>query len=148
MFTTLLVALDGGPQHERVLDLAAALAGPRSRLHLLCVLDPEYALADDAGADDRRTYPQAARQRSRAEAVLADALADLRERGVDAVARLPAGDPGEVISEQARQLGCDLIVIGHRHLSRLQRLFEPSVGRWTIDHAPCPVLVETRAPRG
>lgn len=40
MFNTLLVALDGGPQHDRVLDLAAAMAGPRSRLHLLCVLDP------------------------------------------------------------------------------------------------------------
>jgi nucleotide-binding universal stress UspA family protein len=51
-----------------------------------------------------------------------------------------------VISAQARRLQCDLIVIGHRHLSRLQRLFEPSVGQWTIDHAPCPVLVETRDP--
>ncbi len=48
MFTTLLVALDGGPQHARVLDLAAAIAGPHSRLHLLCVLDPEFALAADA----------------------------------------------------------------------------------------------------
>ena len=27
MFNTLLVALDGGPQHARVLDLAAAIAG-------------------------------------------------------------------------------------------------------------------------
>ena len=38
-------------------------------------------------------------------------------------------------------------VIGHRHLSRLERLFEPSIGQWTIDHAPCPVLVETRDPQ-
>jgi nucleotide-binding universal stress UspA family protein len=52
-----------------------------------------------------------------------------------------------VISEQARRLKCDLIVIGHRHLSRLERLFEPSIGQWTIDHAPCPVLVETRDPQ-
>ena len=41
----------------------------------------------------------------------------------------------------------DLIVIGHRHLSRLERLFEPSIGQWTIYHAPCPVLVETRDPQ-
>ncbi|HHA2861282.1 TPA: universal stress protein [Stenotrophomonas maltophilia] len=147
MFTTLLVALDGGPQHARVLDLAAAIAGPRSRLHLLCVLDPEFALAADASEADRIEYPEAARQRSRAEAVLAEALAELRERGVDAIAQIPSGDPGEVISEQARRLKCDLIVIGHRHLSRLKRLFEPSIGQWTIDHAPCPVLVETRDPQ-
>ncbi|MBN5031738.1 universal stress protein [Stenotrophomonas maltophilia] len=146
MFNTLLVALDGGPQHARVLDLAAAIAGPRSRLHLLCVLDPEFALAADASDADRREYPEAARQRSQAEAVLAQALAELRERGFDAIAQIPTGDPGEVISEQARRLKCDLIVIGHRHLSRLERLFEPSIGQWTIDHAPCPVLVETRDP--
>ncbi len=144
MFLQLLVALDGGPQHERVLDLAATVAGPRSRVHLLCVLDPEYALPGDASDADRLAYPQAARQQARAEAVLVDALADLRERGVDANALLPSGDPGEVISAQARHLQCDLIIIGHRHLTRLQRLFEPSVGQWTIDHAPCPVLVETR----
>ncbi len=73
MFNTLLVALDGGPQHARVLDLAAAIAGPHSRLHLLCVLDPEFALAADASEADRIEYPEAARQRSRAEAVLAEA---------------------------------------------------------------------------
>ncbi|MNT30441.1 Stress response protein NhaX [compost metagenome] len=110
------------------------------------MLDPEFALAADASDADRREYPAAARQQAHAEAVLADALAELRERGVDAIAQLPSGDPGEVISAQARRLQCDLIVIGHRHLSRLQRLFEPSVGQWTIDHAPCPVLVETRDP--
>lgn len=144
MFQTLLVALDGDPQHARVLDLAAAIAGPRSRLHLLCVLDPEFTLGADASEADRIEYPQAARQRSRVEAVLAKALAELRERGVDAIAQIPSGEPGEVISEQARRLKCDLIVIGHRHLSRLERLFDSSVAQWTLDHAPCPVLVETR----
>ena len=48
MFTKILVALDGGPQHAQVLDLAGSLAGPSTRLHLLCVLDPAFALADDA----------------------------------------------------------------------------------------------------
>ena len=56
MFTTLLVALDGGPQHARVLDLAAAIAGPHSRLHLLCVLDPEFALAADASEAPSSQY--------------------------------------------------------------------------------------------
>lgn len=144
MFTTLLVALDGGPQHDALLDLVGHLAGPRSRVHLLCVLDPEFTLPTDASEADRREYAEAARQRAHAEAVLADALADLRERGVDAIAQLPSGDPGEVISAHARHLHADLIVIGHRHLSRLQRLLDSSVAHWTLDHAPCPVLVETR----
>lgn len=144
MFTTLLVALDGGHQHDPLLDLVSRVAGPRSRVHLLCVIDPEFALPDDASEADRREYPEATRQRARAEGLLQDAVAQLRERGVDARPAMPVGDPGEVISTQARELDADLIVIGHRHLSRLQRLLDSSVAQWTLDHAPCPVLVETR----
>ncbi len=147
MFTTLLVALDGGPQHDILLDLVTRVAGPRSRLHLLCVIDPEFALSADASDADRREYPAAERQRAKAEGLLQDAIAQLRQRGVDARPLLPAGDPAKVISTQARELGADLIVIGHRQLSRLQRLLDSSVAQWTLDHAPCPVLVETRGER-
>ncbi|MCC7633798.1 universal stress protein [Stenotrophomonas rhizophila] len=144
MFKHILVALDGGPQHAQVLALAGSLATPRTRLHLVCVLDPSYALDDDAPRSDTTEYRAADDQRRQAVQLLDIALADLRERGIDAVARHPAGDPAEVLCAQARQHGCDLIVIGHRHLSRVERLFDRSVGQWTIDHAPCPVLVEVR----
>lgn len=53
MFTSILVAIDGGPQHAQVLALAGSLATPHTRLHLLCVLDPAFALADDAPRADR-----------------------------------------------------------------------------------------------
>ncbi|WP_411852114.1 universal stress protein [Stenotrophomonas sp. LGBM10] len=144
MFNHVLVALDGGSQHAQVLALAASLATPRTRVHLLCVLDPAYALADDAPRSDRTEYLAADAERRQATHLLDAALADLRERGIDAVASHPAGDPGDVLCDYARQHGCDLIVVGHRHLSRMARLFERSVGQWTIDHAPCPVLVEVR----
>lgn len=144
MFNTLLVAIDGGAQHDQVLALAASLATPRSRLHLVCVLDPSYALDDDAPRGDRDEYPAANAERLQAQQLLERALGALRERGIDGVASHPAGDPPAVLCDYARQHGCDVIVIGHRHLSRVERLFERSVGQWTIDHAPCPVLVEVR----
>jgi nucleotide-binding universal stress UspA family protein len=144
MFNTLLVAIDGGPQHARVLALAASLATPHTRLHLLCVLDPAYALDDDASRSDRTEYRAADDQRRQAAQLLEQALGALRERGIDAVASHPAGEPAQVLCAYARQHDCDLIVIGHRHLSGMERLFERSVGQWTIDHAPCPVLVEVR----
>ncbi len=59
-------------------------------------------------------------------------------------AELRAGDPVQVILGEARRLGCELIVIGHRHLGRLERLLDPSVGDRVIREAPCPVLVEVR----
>jgi len=144
MFTKILVALDGGPQHAQVLALAGSLAGPASRLHLLCVLDPAFALADDAPRADHAEYPAADDQVHQAERLLATALGSLRERGIDGLGHHPAGEPAEVICDYARQHGCDLIVIGHRHLSRMERLLDRSVGQWTVDHAPCPVLVEVR----
>lgn len=144
MFSTVLVAIDGGPQHASVLALAASLAAPRTRLHLVCVLDPSYALDDDAPRSDRTEYRAADAQRQHAVQLLDTALAQLREQGVDGVASHPAGEPAQVLCDYAREQHCDVIVIGHRHLSGMERLFERSVGRWTIDHAPCPVLVEVR----
>ncbi|WP_422506731.1 universal stress protein [Stenotrophomonas sp. GZD-301] len=144
MFKHILVALDGGSQHAQVLALAASLATPRTRLHLLCAVDPAYALADDAPRSDQTEYRAADAERRQATTLLETALVELRERGIDGVASHPAGDPGDVLCDYARQHGCDLIVVGHRHLSRMERLFERSVGQWTIDHAPCPVLVEVR----
>ncbi|KAF1014774.1 MAG: hypothetical protein GAK31_02261 [Stenotrophomonas maltophilia] len=146
MFQTILVAVDGDPQHDAVLALAAHVAGPCSRLHLLCVIDAEFALPADASPADRREYPAAARERRKADAVLDDALGELRERDVDAVAQVLGGEPADTISAQAGRLGADLIIIGHRHLGGLRRVFDSSVGQWTLDHASCPVLVETRAP--
>jgi nucleotide-binding universal stress UspA family protein len=144
MFTSILVAIDGGPQHAQVLALAGSLATPHTRLHLLCVLDPAFALADDAPRADRTEYAAADAQRQQAVHLLTTALDQLRERGIDGVASHPAGEPAQVLCDYAREHDCDLIVIGHRHLSRMERLFERSVGQWTIDHAPCPVLVEVR----
>lgn len=144
MFNRILVALDGGAQHPQVLALAGSLAGPRSRLHLLCVLDPAFALATGAAPAEQTEYPAADHQLQQAERLLATALDSLRERGIDGIGHHPAGEPAQVICDYARQHECDLIVIGHRHLSRMERLLDRSVGQWTVDHAPCPVLVEVR----
>jgi len=81
MFTTILVAIDSGPPHAQVLALAASLATPHTRLHLLCVLDPAFALADDAPPADRTEYVAADAQRQQAMHLLTTALDQLRERG-------------------------------------------------------------------
>ena len=67
----------------------------------------------------------------------------------DAAGRIPGGveadvadgDAGAVICAYADEHAADLIVIGSRDRSFWERLFDPSVGRHVVDHAPCPVLV-------
>ena len=52
-----------------------------------------------------------------------------------------AGQPVEAIVAKARELNCELIIMGHRHLSRLGRLLDPSISAKVIDRVDMPVLV-------
>jgi nucleotide-binding universal stress UspA family protein len=144
MFRHVLVALDASAQSQQVLALAATLGTPHTRFHLLCAVDPSFDTGAPVGAALRSEYAQADAEQRIAEAVLQQAYLQLREQGLDASTELAAGDPATLICDQAAARGCDLIVIGHRHLSRLARWVDRSVGRDVIEHASCPVLVEPR----
>ena len=48
------------------------------------------------------------------------------------------------ISDYARKLNADLIVIGHHHIHGFGKWTEEAVSRDILDHAPCPVLVAIR----
>ncbi|WP_263141595.1 universal stress protein [Pseudomonas sp. RIT-PI-AD] len=149
MFKQILLALDGSPQCERVSALAGTLAlsgdlsGGRSSLHLVCAVDAAYVLDSD-DPEARGDFPAAAAQQTDAQALIAAQLAHLRGLGLVASGAVLAGEPAAAICDEAARRNCDLIVIGHRHLSRLGRLFDPSIGARVLDAAPCPVLVEVR----
>lgn len=51
------------------------------------------------------------------------------------------GHIGESLCRAATEHKSDVIVIGSHDKSVWQRLFDPSVGRYLIDNAPCAVLV-------
>lgn len=148
MFNILLVPLDGTRQSDHVIDLASRVAAPgMETVHLLCIVDPSYALpsADGSGvAPDGLTYPPAQTQTSLAQSVLDAAAAQLASQDLRVKQHLCAGHPADVIIEQARLLTADVIVMGHHHLSRLRRWASPSTAGEVIEHAPCTVLVETR----
>ena len=55
------------------------------------------------------------------------------------------GDPAEAILEVAEEKQVDLIVVGTRGLSALERFFLGSVAERVARHAPCPVLSGTPA---
>lgn len=144
MFKTILVALDGSPQSRKVLDLASSFANSSSHLHLVCVLDPAYALDDSQSLFANQEYPAAANEQHHAEAIIENALSQLRYQKISCSAKTLAGDPAQAICKEAVRIESQLIVIGHRHLSFLGRLLDPSVGNRILDSAPCPVLVEVR----
>ncbi len=51
------------------------------------------------------------------------------------------GHAGSTICEAAVENDTDVIVIGSHDRSLWERLFTPSVGKYLVDNAPCPVLV-------
>ena len=55
--------------------------------------------------------------------------------------RVDLGDPGQRICDVATEEGVDLIIMGSRDRSLLERIFSPSVSSYVVSNAPCPVLV-------
>jgi nucleotide-binding universal stress UspA family protein len=78
--------------------------------------------------------------REHANAVAAGASEELSNAGVASEAMVVDGDPGKVISEEARKWDADLVVVGS-HTGRVARRLIGSVSRAVVDHAPCPVLI-------
>jgi nucleotide-binding universal stress UspA family protein len=148
MFNILLVPLDGSLQSVPVIDLVSSVAAPgTATVHLLCVVDPSYALppgTENGVAPDGLIYPFAHAETSFAHSVLAAGAAQLANRNLKVEQHFCAGNPPDVIIEQARVLTAEVIVMGHHRVSRLHRWLNPSTCVQVIDRSPCAVLIETR----
>ena len=74
--------------------------------------------------------------------MLREGVKRLADSGHDAQGEVLVGDPVIEVARYAREIGADLIVVGHRHLdSWAQRWWRGSVSKALIEHAPCNVLV-------
>jgi nucleotide-binding universal stress UspA family protein len=141
MIKRILIAADGSEEARRAVDVGADLAlkyGSEATV-LTVIHHPAYAatVGEVAEAD--------AEQREFAERVQREAIERARLRGLDVSAAVVSGHPAEVIVAYARRHQTDLIVMGHRGMSNLQRFLVGSVADRVVDHAPCMVLVVRRA---
>jgi nucleotide-binding universal stress UspA family protein len=102
----ILAAVDGSPPSQHALE--QAIRFPGCRLTVAAVVPPLPPDLKDAGLEVE----------SRLQAPYEQALARCRElveaRNLPLTTRLLKGEPHEAISAAARELGCDLVVIGKR----------------------------------
>jgi nucleotide-binding universal stress UspA family protein len=70
-----------------------------------------------------------------------------RKYGVEAVPHFPWGDVADQIVTKAEKEKFELIVVGHRGTSGIQRWLTGSVAKKVVDHAPCSVLVVRPNPK-
>lgn len=148
MYSVVLIAIDGSPRSHGILETVTQFCEQtRHRLHVLLAVDSAYALPERNGhisAADETEYPAASHEQQLADLSMLQAVKHLRDRGFETEGNLVNGDPVATIVAEARRLGSDLIVMGHRHLSRLDRMLDPSISSKVIDKAGCPVLVDAR----
>ena len=131
---TIIVGYDDSEPAKRALDRAAELAAKfGSRLVVTSVVPVVTpAVARSVGTDPES--PDHAAQ-------LAAAKAQLASTGLQAEYVEALGHPAEAIVEAAQTHGADLIVVGTRELSLVQRLFGNSVSNAVANKARCDVLI-------
>jgi nucleotide-binding universal stress UspA family protein len=150
--TRALVALDGTPVADRIVDTVAEAAYLRD-VHLEAIsvapstapgpgvmLSGAYGMPitwyEDAVGIARRTLEEG----------VATAAQRLRSSGLDASWSVYEGDPAATIIEVAKRTGADLVVVGTHGRTGLSRLLLGSVARNVLQHAHASVLV-LREPR-
>ena len=131
MILRILVGTDGSPRSLSSWRLAAVLARcTGASITLVHVLTGEVPPTTVAAT------PQAA-----GEEVLHLTRAHLGASALQVEERLVSGDPATEIIRVAEERDCDLIVLGSRRLTRMQRLLLGSVSRKVVEHAPCSVMI-------
>lgn len=81
-------------------------------------------------------------EKKRTQTVLDVGVSKLKEKGFSVVGHLAVGEPVEEICRLARELGVNLIVVGHNQKTTFAaRWWKGSVGASLLDHAPCSVLI-------
>ena len=141
MYKRILLAYDGSETGQKALTESREMAQwSKSQVRLVAVMPPPAAyVGAEGGVYDAGDEKQ---ERARYEQVLRDGVQRLAEAGHDAQGEVIVGDAVIEIARYAKDIGADLIVVGHRHLdSWAQRWWRGSVSKALIEHAPCNVLV-------
>jgi nucleotide-binding universal stress UspA family protein len=139
MYRKILLAYDGSDDSREAFTEAGELASlSGAELAVLAVIDValESALAEGAtvgGAVDEQV--------GQVRAMLTEAERQFSARGIVTTTALAAGNPGERIAAMAREIGADLIVVGHRQHGVWARWMQEPVGAFLLNNTPCSLLV-------
>ena len=139
-YRKILLAYNGTQEGKRALlecaDLASFL---QAETHLLAVASMPPSLFLTEGFVPEELLEE---EKKRTQQVLDEGVKSLAERGFKASGHLAVGEPVEEICRQAKELGVDLIVVGHNQTTSFAaRWWKGSVGAALIDYAPCSVLI-------
>ena len=139
MATSIVVGTDGSEPAERALDEAISIAQrDGAALHIVTAF-PDPAIIREQLTSSAKT--QSVNLSEVADSVLARAARRAEEKGIKAETHARESDPAEAIIEVAEAQSADLIVVGSRGLSGLQRFLIGSTSSKVSTHANCSVMI-------
>jgi nucleotide-binding universal stress UspA family protein len=139
MYQRILLAYNGSREGKKALLSCVEVASfvPHSETHLLAVAGMPSSMFLTEGFLPEELLEE---EKKRAQDVLNEGVAQLKDRGYVVSGHLAVGEPVEEICRLASEIGADLIVVGHQRKG-IARWWRGSVGKSLLDHAPCSVFV-------
>jgi nucleotide-binding universal stress UspA family protein len=155
MARSIVVGTDGSEPAEAAVRRATELASREgARLHLVTAYHRPQVLQErttvwtnepkgviDSGRPGGEEHTETVDLREVAESLLKRASRDAVSKGVEVETHAREGHPAEVIIDVAKQQQADLIVVGSRGLTGIQRYLLGSVSSKVSEHASCSVMI-------
>jgi nucleotide-binding universal stress UspA family protein len=135
MYKRILLASDGSRESLVALREGALIARCFKAEAFLLIVDPEgpaHRMADAVHVAPRGDDAQQ---------LLAFGLQRLKRIGVGCGGEVVANEPAIAIASCARKFSADLVVVGHRRQSLLERWWSGASGAYLVDHVGCSVLI-------
>jgi nucleotide-binding universal stress UspA family protein len=144
MYQRILLAYNGSREGKKALLSCVEVASfvPHPETHLLAVAGMPSSMFLTEGFLPEELMED---EKKRAQEVLEEGIAQMKERGLQAMGHLAVGEPVEEICRLASELKADLIIVGHEQkASFASRWWRGSIGKSLLDYAPCSVLIALR----
>jgi nucleotide-binding universal stress UspA family protein len=142
MYRKVVLAYDGSLEGAVALREGAILAkASNAEVFLLSVVPHVGGLQVAEGVHSGAVAHELERYRE----VLDRGVDRLKKLGFDPASKLAVGDPARVIGEYARDVGADLVVVGHRKRNLLERWWSGTAGAYISDYIGCSLLIARNA---
>lgn len=143
---SLLIPLDGDPDHEHSIPYAVELVKVCPVTVYLLMVIPTYSDLSGEWVVPSRYFPGATSRlldesKSTAEEYLREKENDLKEKGIKVVSNIFRGDVAEVIAEVAHDLKIDMIVMGTHGKRGLDAFWSGSITPKIARHYKAPTLL-------
>jgi nucleotide-binding universal stress UspA family protein len=138
MYQRILLAYDGSREGLVALREGALMARRYgAKVYLLSIVPASTGMRVAEGVHAEVVGPEIESYK----ALLERGVAVARQLGLDPVAKLKVGEPAPIIGAFAREIDADLLILGHRRTTLLERWWSGASGAYVTDYVNCSVLI-------